>query len=128
MDEAQTATLHIHSYIPKGLTTDAGTCLERSGLLPVSIRPEEYSLQFAQCDLQTYPFHQTLKKYFTEQCGRLGTFILNFDSSVIATSLGLRMVKLFKRISKSIIKTMQSTSLFSSAVQFLARMKNEWWK
>lgn len=128
MDEAQTATLHIHSYIPKGLTKNADTCLEHSGLLPVPVRPDEYSLQFAHCDLQPYPSHQTLKKYFTEQCGRLGTFILNFDSSVFATSLGLRMVKLFKRVSKTIIKTIQSTSLFSSAVQFLARMKNEWWK
>jgi hypothetical protein len=128
MDEAQTATLYNHSSAPEGLTTDAGICLEHAEHLPVPKLPQEYSHHIAHCDLLSYPSHQTLKSYFTEQCGRLGTFILNFDSSAFITSLGLRMVKLFKRVSKSIIQTLQSTSLLSNAAQFLARMKNGWRK
>lgn len=128
MDEAGTTTLHTHSSIQEGLTTDAGIFLEQADLLPVPILPQEYSHQVADCHLQPYPSHQTLKNYFTEQCGRLGTFILNFDSSVLITSLGIRMVKLFKRISKSIIQTLQSTSLISNAAAFLSRMKSGWKK
>jgi hypothetical protein len=128
MDEAQEAPPHNHPLTQESLAIDTSFGLECTDLLPLPIQLYDYPHQIAHCNLPPYPSQQTLRNYFSEQCGRLGTLIINFDSVAYITSIATRIARLFKRISKSIIDSLHSTSFFANYAALLARMKSGWKK
>lgn len=128
MDDAQQALPHNLHPLQEKIAVDAGLGRECTDLLTISIQSHEDPSQIAHCHLTHYHSQQTLRNYFSEQCGKLGTLITNFDGMAYITSIATYIVRLFKRITKPIIDSLHSSSFFANYSTLLARMKRGWKK